>query len=44
MITAAQMKLASSRTGRIKLHLQAMQKDHHLMWHLKGIIREIKNT
>ncbi len=44
MTATVQMKLASSRTGRIHLHLLALQKDHRLMWHIKGIIRELKKT
>jgi len=44
MTTARQMMLTESRQGRIIIHLISYIKDHHLTWHLQGIIREIKGV
>jgi len=36
-----QIQLAESRTGRIELHFLGMFRDHKIVWHGKGIVREI---
>ena len=36
-----QMKLASSRCGRMALHLICFCQDGKLRWHMRGIIREL---
>jgi len=41
MSVETQMKLASSRTGRISLHVLALLADHKLEWHWKGVAREL---
>lgn len=42
MSEAVQMKLVSSRFGRIVLHLAAFAADRKFAWHAKGIVRELK--
>ena len=42
MTTARQLALASTRPGRILLHLAALALDHRLTWHLAGIVREVR--
>ena len=41
MSNQKQMNLAKSSIGRIKLHLLALIRDHHVKFHYKGIKREI---
>lgn len=35
-----QSYLANSRHGRVMLHLLCVLRDHHLLWHWRGIVRE----
>jgi len=41
MSAAVQQKLVGSHIGRIILHIICVNKDHKLLWHLRGIMREI---
>jgi len=43
MTAENKMKLTESRQGRIIIHLISYIKDHHLAWHLQGIIRELRS-
>jgi hypothetical protein len=36
-----QMNLATTRTGRVVLHLMALMTDRKLRWHTDGILREL---
>jgi hypothetical protein len=44
MSKAKQIILAQSRLGRIKLHLLTLLRDHHITFHMSGILREIKGV
>jgi hypothetical protein len=37
-----ELREASTSSGRILLHLSAMQRDHRWIWHLAGIKREVR--
>jgi len=41
MSAAKQMKLVSSSSGRMLLHLLALAQDHRLRWHWAGVAREL---
>lgn len=41
MTMTHQIKLAETPQGRVALHLTCLLRDHHFMYHCKGIIREI---
>jgi len=34
-------KLATSRSGRVVLHLATLTRDHRWLWHLAGMFREL---
>jgi hypothetical protein len=37
-----QLEMAGNPKGRMYLHLLSLLRDHKLVWHIKGIIRELK--
>jgi hypothetical protein len=37
-----QTLLAESRRGRTALHVMCAMRDHHLLWHWRGILRELR--
>jgi hypothetical protein len=37
-----QTLLAESRWGRTVLHVMCAVRDHHLLWHWRGILRELR--
>jgi len=41
-LPAMQMLLAESRWGRTALHVVCAVRDHHLLWHWRGILRELR--
>lgn len=41
MSKAVQARLVESGAGRVVLHLAAMLRDGRLLWHLKGVAREL---
>ena len=41
MSAAKQIKLVSSSSGRVVLHLLALAQDHRWRWHLAGVVREL---
>jgi len=43
MSAVQQLKLSGSNKGRIWLHLLTLIKDHRIVWHWKGIKRELVN-
>jgi hypothetical protein len=40
MSVQTQIKISSSPTGRILLHVLACNRDHKYRWHMTGIARE----
>lgn len=44
MNTTTEMRLVQSHSGRVLLHIMALVHDHKIVWHLKGIVREIKKS
>ena len=40
MSAATKAKLATSRSGRMILHVATLVRDHRWYWHLAGIMRE----
>ena len=44
MSDSTAMQLVQTRQGRILFHVYMMLIDYKWNWHLKGIIREIKNA
>lgn len=36
------VQLATTRRGRIALHLVCLMRDHKARWHMAGIIRELR--
>ena len=41
MKTETKMKLAKSPMGRIILHIVCIKRDRKVLWHIKGVLREI---
>ena len=41
MTTKTKAKLATSRSGRVVLHLATLNRDHRWFWHLAGMLREL---
>ncbi|MCI0537887.1 MAG: hypothetical protein L0Z50_21950 [Verrucomicrobiales bacterium] len=37
-----QTLLVESRWGRTALHVRCAVRDHHLLWHWRGILRELR--
>jgi hypothetical protein len=42
MSATKQLKMAGTSRGRMLLHLLALVHDHHLRWHLAGVVRELR--
>jgi len=42
MSVKTQLVFSGYRSGRIVLHLSALLRDHKLVWHWKGISRELR--
>ena len=37
-----QLRLAEHKLGRIWLHMMAMARDHNVLWHLRGVLSEVR--
>jgi hypothetical protein len=42
MSTQTQITFSEHKVGRIVLHLMGIRNDHHIRWHIQGIVREFK--
>jgi hypothetical protein len=43
MTADKQIALSQTRKGRMVIHVLAYKRDRKLVWHLKGIMREVLN-
>jgi hypothetical protein len=43
MSTERQLNLAATAGGRVLLHLLALNADWKLRWHMRGILRELRD-
>jgi len=44
MTLQTKLKLAMTRKGRIILHFLCFLRDYKFLWHLKGVLRELRHV